>query len=228
MSAARNKIDQLLLPRYSHADSDHLAGVSRGTSKRWTSGYEYMAPNGQRVARPPVTPGIERHGAISFVDLIEIGAIGQLKEHGFSLKIIRQIVTNCQDILKVPRPLATLRFKTDGREIFVDVGSHLVEVGKRKGEQAWREILEPFLSNVDYTQGLASRWWPDGRQGAVVIDPNYGFGFPVIRNTGVRTETILERFLAGDPPSEIADDFELRYPDVEQALRFEYQRRAAA
>lgn len=221
MSPAGSEIERLVMPRYSYADADYLAGTPRGTSKRWVSGYEYTSPRGDRITQPPVTSGILRQGAVSFLDLVEIIATGQLKERGFSLKAIRQIVQNCQDILGVERPLATLKFKTGGCEVFVDAGRHLMEVGKRKRELAWREILEPFLDSLDYTQGLASRWWPQGRDGTVVVDPNYGFGFPVIRNSGVRTETILERFRAGDEMTEIAEDFNLRPDDVERALRFE-------
>lgn len=217
-------VERLTMPRYSYADADYMARASRGTARRWISGYHYLAPSGERVEQPPVTQGLDRRGEISFLDLVEIVAIGQLKEHGFSLKTIRHIVQNCQEILEVPRPLATQKFKVGGREVFVDIGINLVEVGRRRGEQAWSEILAPFLETLDYTQGLASRWWPEGRDGVVVVDPSYGFGFPVIRNSGVRTEILLERFLAGDPPSEIAGDFNLRPPDVEQALRFEYLR----
>lgn len=226
MSPARSEIERLVMPRYSYADSDYLAGTPRGTSKRWVSGYQYASPRGERISQPPVTPGVQRKDAVSFLELVEIIATGQLKERGFSLKAIRQIVQNCQDILRVERPLTTLKFKTGGREIFVDAGSHLLEAGKRKRELAWREILEPFLENLDYTQGLASRWWPQGRDGTVVVDPSYGFGYPVIRNSGVRTEIILERFRAGDEMAEIAEDFNLRPDDVERALRFELLRAA--
>jgi hypothetical protein len=41
----------------SDTDADYLAGVSRGTLKRWLTGYGYWAPDGQRVVQPPLTPG---------------------------------------------------------------------------------------------------------------------------------------------------------------------------
>lgn len=227
MGAEKSTIERLLMPRYNYTDTDYLAGTNRGTSRRWISGYEYLSPKGERIKRPPVTQGADRQGAVSFLDLVEIVAISQLKNRGFSLKSIRQIVSNCQVILKVERPLATLKFKIGGKEVFVDSGSNLVEVGRRKGEQAWKEILEPFLENLDYTEGLASRWWPLGKEKPVVIDPNYGFGFAVIGRTGVRTETILERFRAGEKTNEIAENFRLQPADVEEALRFELLRAAA-
>lgn len=35
-----------ITPSYNYADSDYLAGVSRGTSKRWLEGYSYPADDG--------------------------------------------------------------------------------------------------------------------------------------------------------------------------------------
>ena len=53
-------------------------------------------------------------------------------------------------------PLVTLKFRTDGSEIFVDQGEKLHEVGKRKGEQAWSVFLAPFLYGVGRT-GVLTR-----------------------------------------------------------------------
>lgn len=228
MSAERSEVDPLVMPRYSYADADYLSAVGRGTSKRLTSGYHYRTKTGKTIVQPPVVTGIEMHRAVSFHDLLDLAAISQLKKRGFSLNAIREIVRNCQEILGVERPFATLKFKTGGREIFVDLGSHLVEVGRKKRELAWKEILEPFLTNLDYNaEGLATRWWPMGRDIPVMVDPSYGFGLPVVSTSGVRTEIIVERFRAGEDSREIAEDFGIQPSDVENALRFELLRAAA-
>src|SRR5689334_20514237 len=99
-------------PLYSYADADCLAGVSRGTSRRWLKGYAYTSSDGERVQRPPITTGVERDGAVSFIDLIEVVAIGSLKKRGLTLREIRKIVSECQTDLGFPRPLTSLKFKT--------------------------------------------------------------------------------------------------------------------
>ncbi len=216
-------------PLYSFADADYLANVSRGTAKRWLEGYTYFDTRGQRVVRPPVTPGVQRaeeQEIVSFTDLVEIAAIGRLKEMGFSLRMVREIVLNCQEILEVPRPLATLRFKTGGREVFVNREDVLIEVGRKKRMQAWIQVLEPFLEELEYAGELVARWWPLGRSALVVIDPEYGFGFPVVERSGVRTEIILERFKAGDLNEQISADFNIEPLHVARALQFELQRAA--
>jgi uncharacterized protein (DUF433 family) len=217
-----------MLPRYSYAEADYLAKVSRGTSKRWLSGYEYLRRSGEHVRQPPVTPGVEVEGAVSFIDLVEIASIGKLKERGFSLRQIRQIVKNCQSFFRVDRPLPSLRLKTGGGEIFVSGTRDLTEVGRTKGMRAWKEVLEPFLEDLDYDAELelANRWWPLGRVNPIVVDPDYGYGFPVIVQSGVRTEIILERFQSGELEDQIAKDFNVTRIEVQRALQFELNRAA--
>ena len=154
-------------------------------------------------------------------------AIGGLKGHGFTLNQIRRIVEDRQDLLGVPRPLTTLKFKTDGYEIFVNQGDALLGLDKKKGLRAWNQILEPFLKDLDYTGAFVSRWWPLGRDKPIVVDPDYGYGLPVVADSGVRTEIILERFQAGDLKEQIAEDFNLDPIEVERALQFELKTRAA-
>lgn len=211
---------QLAMPRYSFAEADHLANVSRGTARRWLSGYTYRRDS-HVIAVPSVTVKGMRPDAVSFLDLVEIAAIGGLKAAGFSMAAIRSIVQNCQEILGVERPLTSLQFKVGGREIFVEREGVLVEVGRRKRMQAWKEILEPFLTNLDYANDLAVRWWPLGKDAPIMLDPEYGYGLPVVVGSGVRTEIIRERSLAGDSNEQIARDFNLDPKEVERALQFE-------
>jgi len=164
--------------------------------------------------------------AVSFLGLLEVVAIGRLKEFGFSLRSIRMIVENCQRILNVPRPLTSLGFKIGGRDIFVERGHELVEVGRRRGMQAWKRVLEPFLEDLDYADEMARRWWPIGRANPIVVDPEYAHGLPVVANSGIRTEIILERFQAGDLDEQIAEDFNISTVEVQRALQFELQRAA--
>ena len=218
---------ELWQPRYSYAEADYLAKASTGTSKRWIKGYQYTR-NGETVHIPAVTPSDPLGGALSFIDLVEVAAITRLKALGWSLQRIRGIVDACQVYFDIPRPLPTLRFKVGLRDAFVEDGDLLVAVGGRHlGERAWSDILSPFLNELEYdTTGLAERWWPLGKNHIVVVDPDYGYGLPVVRGSGVRTEIIRERAQAGDLSDEIARDFNLSREEVDRALQFELQRAA--
>lgn len=214
-------------PLYSFAEADRIVRVSPGTSRRWLKGYSFWW-DGQRHNMPPVTPGLDEQEAVAFVDLMEVATVSKLREKGFSFKRIRQINAYCRLYLKEPRPLVTQKFKVAGRDIFLDEDFDvLVDVGREAGMLAWREVLEPFLEDVEYENELARRWWPLGKKRMVVVDPDYGFGLPVIQGTGVRTEIIAERHRAGDSVEEIAYDFDVSPKQINDALRWEMPEQAA-
>lgn len=101
-------------------------------------------------------------------------------------------------------------------------GRLLEVLGGHQGMQAWDEVLDPFLKNLDYHNEFARRWWPLGKEDKrVVIDPDYGFGLPVITGSGVRTETIAEQIHAGDTVEEVAYDFNVTPEQIDAALELE-------
>jgi uncharacterized protein (DUF433 family) len=214
-------------PLYSFAEADRIVRVSPGTSRRWLKGYSFWW-GGERHKMPPVTPGLGEQEAVAFVDLMEVAAVSKLRKKGFSFKRIRQINAYCRLYLKERRPLVTQKFKVAGQDIFLDEDFDvLVDVGREAGMLAWREVLEPFLEDVEYENELARRWWPLGKERMVVVDPDYGFGLPVIQGTGVRTEIIAERHRAGDSIDEIAYDFDVTPRQINDALRWEMPKQAA-
>jgi len=215
----------LTRPLYTYAEADRLAGVSRGTSSRWVKGYKYLNEGGERVSQPPVTAGAEgrTEGGVSFFDLIGIKAMDGLRDLGFSTRKIRDVIKYVRDELGVDYPLATQKFKTDRRRIYMHAGDgRLLEVlGGHRGAQALDEVLDPFLEDLDYHNDLARRWWPLGKGEPVMVDPAYGFGLPVVVGSGVRTELVAERAEAGDSHEVIAYDFSLTPRQVESALKLE-------
>lgn len=220
--------DLFTRPLYSYAEADRLAGVPRGTSNRWVKGYKYRNDWGERITQPPMTAALENktEGGVSFFDLVSIKAIDSLRELGFSTRTIRQVVRYCREELGMAYPFVTQSFKTDRRKIYMHAGDgHLLEVlGGQKGAQAWDRILDPFLEDLDYYNEFARRWWPLGKEDKrVVVDPDYGFGLPVITGSGVRTEIIAEQYDAGDKIEHIAYDFNVTREQIEGALKLERQ-----
>ena len=62
-----------------------------------------------------------------------------------------------------------------------------------------------------------------GKRAFVVVDPRRAFGSPVIAGTGIRTEDVFLRFSAGEPLSELAEDYGLTRDQTEAAIRIEAQ-----
>ena len=209
--------EALAAPRYGFAEAARLAHVRPATARRWIAGYSHRVEGGERGAPPA-------EGPASFADLVEVAAIRGLLDLGLSIRGIRAIVETCRDRFQSERPLLSYRFRTDGRDAFVQfdgMGDELVSVLRGKGNTAWDEVLGPFLGTVDYEGDWVHRWWPGGRERTVVVDPRYGYGLPVVAGTGVRTEIIRERVEAGDSPEQIERDFGVSRRAVGHALEFE-------
>lgn len=214
-------------PLYSFAEADRIAKVSPSTSRRWLKGYHFWYGE-ERHEMQPVTPTYGERDAVTFVDLIEVAIVGKLRKRGVSLKRIRETNAFCRVYLREPRPLVTQKFKVAGKDIFLDTDFDvLVDVGRSAGAFAWREVLEPFLEDVEYENELARRWWPLGKGHMVVVDPDYGFGLPVVEGVGVRTEIIAERHDAGDSIEEITYDFGVTPKQIKDALLWEAPNEAA-
>lgn len=214
-------------PLYSFAEADRIAKVTPNTSHRWLKGYSFWYED-ERREMPPVTPTAGTKDAVTFVDLMEVATIDKLRKKGFSFKQIRKINATARFYLKTNRPLVTETFKVKGRNIFVDEGfGILINVGHEAGMRAWDEILDPFLDTVEYEGEIVRRWWPLGKEFAVLIDPDYGFGLPVVEGVGVRTEIIAERYRAGDNTDEIAYDFDVTPKQIGDALQWEMPKKVA-
>lgn len=227
MSSVEHGFDLLARPLYSFAEADRLAGVSPRTSSRWVKGYRYWNEWGERVAQPSMTtkPAVEPEEGVSFLDLVSIKAIDGLRKMNFSTRAIRQVVQYCQDELRMAYPLATQKFKTGRHRIYMQAGDgRLLEVlGGQQGAQAFDRILEPFLRDLDYHNEFARRWYPLGKDEPIVVDPDYGFGLPVVVGSGVRTESIAEQYYAGDKIEHIAYDFSVTKKQIDSALKLERQ-----
>ena len=96
------------------------------------------------------------------------------------------------------------------------------------GQTAFSSVLEPFCARLDFdsTTKLASRFFPDGKESAVIVDPAHSFGRPILGGTNITTEAIACLIHGGEKIEDIAADFLLELKQVEDAWSFE-QRLAA-
>ena len=225
-----SKIDPkspVFVPRYSYAEAERLAGVSRGTAKRWLRGYRYRGPDGEPRFRAPAIPGQRQDdadGHVSFADLVEIAAVHHFRRRRWSLGTIRMIVEECQAMSGVERPLITRRFKLEAPAVFLHEIGDFAHLSGPQRKQAW-DTIRAFLDTLDYEGDFVSTWWPCGKNVPVAVDPDYGFGLPVVAcsglRTGLRTEIVLEQFRAGETAAAIAADYRLPVQSITAAIDFE-------
>ena len=213
------------IPAYTVAEAARYAGVPQQTLRTW------LAPRGGIIvpAAPPT--------GLSFWNFAEAWVLSSIrKDHGVSMQRVRQAVEFVKSKLGVDRPLIQAGFKSDGLDLFVDhLGSVVQASGDMPGQGYLRELVSLYLSRVEYDGGQAASVYPFVRTftnagqehpRAIVISPNMGFGRPVIAGTGVRTDIVAGRYKSGESVAELADDYDLRIEQIEDAVRAEMREAA--
>lgn len=208
---------RLHMPAYSVVEAARYAGTSRDTVTRWQL---------QEGESGPLLPGRERRRGVSYLQLIELALVSAFRRYGVSLQRIRKARALCSALFGEPYPFATLRFRTDGLHLLLNLED--IEVGTQQdavivadvnGQLAWGSLLGDRFAGFDYEYGIALRWHLAGRDSPVVLDPRFSFGAPAVR--GIATWAIRGRWLAREPISAIMSNFDLTEEEVRAALAFE-------
>lgn len=222
MNAPVNEQDfwraRLYVPNYRIRDAARYAHLSSQTVVNW---------HGKPGANAKSMLSDKAKGAaLSYLQLIEVAVVASFRKAGVSLKKIKSAREYLSKQMEAEFPFAEYRFKTDGRELWMDyaqfeanAGDRTLLVASREGQLAWSDIIGK-LQEFDYEDaGLAVRWHVGGAEQDVIIDPRVQFGAPSVE--GVATWVYKGRWEAGEPLDEIADDFGVANSAVLQALRFE-------
>jgi uncharacterized protein (DUF433 family) len=143
---------------------------------------------------------------------------------------IRKALKWAEKTYKTDHPLAMRDFETDGSELFIKEMGFSINAS-RGGQIALPKILSQYLHRIERDPShLPIRFYPltyETSPKVIVIDPAIAYGRPVIEGTRVTTVMVFERYSGGESLNDIADDYDLKLPQVEEALRCEIDQRAA-
>lgn len=168
-----------------------------------------------------VTP--ERRGwpRLPFFAIIEAYVLRSLRELGASMADIRLAADLVRREFKDEFALASQRIATDGVELFVDMADQsLVHV--RGNQYGIREVLSDYLQYVKWDDEgkpaqLRLKQYPAGAE--VIIDPRFGWGAPVLGDSKVPVDAMLQLWRTGEPMSVVAEEYGLTSAVVEDVLR---------
>jgi hypothetical protein len=136
--------------------------------------------------------GSGKDRTFDFYTLIELFTIGQLRAHGLSWPTLRKARWELKERFQTRHPFALEGLLFDGCRPLKELGNEtLLELGSG-GQTAFEKVITPFCKRLDFdaTTKLASRFYPQGREGNVVVDPRHSFGKPVISGTNITTEAL--------------------------------------
>lgn len=153
--------------------------------------------------------------------------LAAFRQGGVSLQHIRKAVSILEHEIGIGHALASRRLYTDGAVILYDYAdakddlelAGLTEVVSR--QRVFSPVVVEYLKRIEYgkdgwAQKLVS---PATPRPIVVIDPSRGFGQPIFLHGASRVEDVIDRWRAGDPLGEVAEDFGVPQEDIEDVLR---------
>ena len=221
---------------YTPAEAGRLLHVRPAKIARWLRGHHI----GERGYQPLWAPEIDiddGHVYLGFRDLMEVRIADRFISHGVSPQRVRAAIQLAIGITGKDRPLSTDQFRTDGRDIFfrvVEMDEHgeqrerLLNLFRRQYE--FRQIIEPLLKTVDFDErGAPFKWWPLGRRGKIIVDPERAFGQPIDATTGVPT-AVLAASGRQEGIVRAARAYDVPQVSVKRAIEYEatMERQAAA
>jgi uncharacterized protein (DUF433 family) len=217
--------------RYTPTDAARLVGLHPSTVRRWLQ----VSPSASGGRTPVVRDGGEP-GLVSFLDLVELDMLRRLREKGVSTHALIRAAQEATECLQVDHPFVRrgVRVAPGKRtaHIYLPMPAEseregLLHLGNR-GQMALAEVVEQISELLDYDlDGLVRRWWPEGRAGGVVVDPEVGFGEPVVTGTRIHADVLFDMVEAEDGDVDrVAQLYEIPPQRVNQAIAFVKERRS--
>ncbi|MBB4235942.1 hypothetical protein [Rhizobium esperanzae] len=213
---------------YPPAEAGRLLRISPGKLSRWLRGHRIGNKFYPPLWTPEISLGDERI-FLGFRDLIEARVADAFIAAGVSAIKVRAAIDTAKDVIGEARPLSTNRFRTDGREIFLQIvekdedgqeREHLLNLFRR--QFVFNGILDPVLKTVDFgSDGNPLTWWPGGRRLNVIVDPARSFGQPIDAASSVPTAVLAAAAEQEGGIRGAAKAYDVSEASVRHAVEFE-------
>lgn len=216
---------------YTAGDAARLLGGTYGIAstqsiRRWLGGYKYRYRGNSRRAKPlwvPELPKIRGELGLGFRDLMELRFVASFREKGLSLQAIRLALKRACEIVGHDHPFATERFRTDGKDMFLELAHETDEptlIDLRRNQYGIHRMIAPSFKDLEFERGIAARWWPLGQRKRVVLDPKRSFGKPIDDEFGVPVEALSAALVTLGSVRDVARWYEVHPRAVKSAKMF--------
>jgi uncharacterized protein (DUF433 family) len=161
-----------------------------------------------------------RTKAVNFHTLIELHVCFYLKELGLSTRSILKSRESMSKDLNLAYPFANAKLLAFGNKIWYEFKDSIVNADGTK-QSDFKEFIEDFASKIDFdTNKIAQRFWPDGKESDVLIDPHHQFGQPILRGTNINAEVIYSMYESGEPIESLGILYDLTKKQIFDAISF--------
>lgn len=215
-------------PAYTLIEAARYLKLPAATLRSWVVGRPYPKAKGVAQFHPLIRPPSRQPPVLSFWNLIEAHVLRSLRtEHGVSLKDLREALAYAERNLDIERLLLNKRLRTEAGQVFLEQYGKLINLSA-SGQLAMRKVFDEHLKRVEWGEWqFPIRLYPfllstsESAARPIAIDPQIAFGRPMVVRMGVSTRAIADRIDAGETVNELASDYGLEPPEIEEAVLYE-------
>lgn len=170
-----------------------------------------------------VQPAKQGWPSVPFIAVVETYVLRSLRDLQLSKQAIRDAAVAVRREFGTPYGLATRRIATDGVDIFVEYADSGDLARARDRQRPFREIIDSYLRYIawdqddDFPGRLRLRQYAEAAP--VSIDPEFGWGSPVVEANKVPVQAIVELWQSGEPLEVVAEEYGLSRKTVEEICR---------
>jgi uncharacterized protein (DUF433 family) len=124
-----------------------------------------------------------------------------------------------------PYPLLGRKFAMFGPDVILRKANALLNLSASR-QLGLRAIMTKFLDRVELDANLMPiRFSPlrtqrERGRGFIVIDPDFAYGRPVVKGTGIPAEIIAQRKGSGESEARLAKDYRITVRAVKEAVKY--------
>lgn len=221
------------LPAYGIREAAHYLQLPVATLKSWVLGRSYPTSSGPKFFRPVIDLPDPQVSLLSFLNLAEAHVLSAFRrKYAIDLSRIRSALHYVRKESGWRHPLIEQRFETDGAALFVERLGAVVDASAQG--QIVMDVIRPYFRRMEFDKAGVVRLYPfthaatEDSPKAVFIDPRCCFGRPSLARIRVPTAVIAQRYKAGESIEQLATDYRCAREDIDEGVRCEIDRRAAA
>ncbi len=205
---------------YTIPDISRLLGFPKQTVARYLEQY-WDEKLGKKLFSDTYSWSADgRIKAVNFYVLIELYTFFSLQKFGVTTRQILKAREHIAKELNTPYPFANAGLLTDGKKIWYEFKDSIISAdGSRQTNII--KIIRDFSKKIEFGNNkLAKRFFPTGKDSAIVVDPHHKFGQPIIKGTNINTEVLFSMYKSGEPVENIGILYDLTEREVEEAIQF--------
>lgn len=206
---------------YTAVDIAKILRIKESKVRRWINVYwdgEIGAQFGEKYSW-----NITGNRAVSFHTMVEFYIMLLFSEAGVQPKAVIKAHKELSHMFKTPFPFAKKEvlhnIQVSGKDIYIELNENIQQLNGTK-QLAFR-LIQQFYKNLEFDKDeIATRFWPLGKETAIVVDPSRKFGSPILAENNIYPETLYNHYLAGDPINYLAHIYEISEKEILDAIKF--------